>query len=376
MTQVVATRNLFVNTEETLIGDCIDTTINLPQNLFSCNENQLMRITLGSFTMKQNWYNVNEGNNKFYIVAKGVPAGGVTPIISGLCTIEPGNYQSYSDEQYGLIQAVVKAVRTTVEAAPFNVPASTVKSGTYDYATGTLDLYVDFTGSATLTDPILVSFTLPDYSLSYNNLISQIIGSDYSAAFQDNWQIMGGCRHSKNIKSAPPGVTDTGLYEYNQLVPMFTTGPVGVSPGVGFFGKWRASLSSQENIYIRTDLNGTNFQTAGFDANSSLFPYVVGSQILAKIPIPNENTDYVSERDVGGNQQNVLARYLYEKPYKLIQFMDNGENLFSMIIPQKHVSQLRLRLTDAYGRRLPLLASQVECSGSPFTATIRCDVLQ
>ena len=370
MPSVVATRNLFVNTEETLVGDCRDTTINLPQNLFSCNENQVIRLTLGSFSMKQNWYSVNSGNNKFYFVSH----DGASPpaISSALVTIKEGDYQSFSDEDFGLCRAIKNALQEALSQSPYNISSSAAHEVTHDPVTNLITIEIVQTGSdVTISDFKFVSFTLANYTPkpSGTGITYAIIGSNFSSAFQDNWQIMGGCKQDKIIDDSFGGT----LAQFTALTDMYNK-----IAGPKHNGYWRASLATQENLYIRTDLNGTNFQTSGFDANSSLFPYVVSSQILAKIPLSNENTDYVKEYDVpvAPATSAIVGRYVYEKPYKLIEFMDNGENLFSVMLPQKHLSQLRLHLTDAYGRPIPIGAEQLQCSGSPFTATIRCDVME
>ena len=361
--QVVATRNLFVNTEETIVGNCRDTTINLPQNLFSCNENQIMRLTLGSFSMKQNWYSVNENNNKFYFVSH----DGAGTVSSVLVEIPLGDYQSFSDEEFGLCHQISLALNVSLNQAPYLIPTSNTQLVTHNSFTNQITIEIVSSGAApggvTIAAQKIVSFTLPDYSPSWTGIIPGIIGHNFVSAFQDNWQIMGGCKHDKKIDDS----TGTDTQQFDALTSMFG------GTGAVHKGYWRASLATEENLYVRTDLNGSNFQTAGYDANSSLFPYVVGSQILGKIPISNENTDYVFEKDPAGAR---VGRYIYEKPYKLIEFMDNGENLFSIMLPQKHVAQLRIHLTDAYGRPIPIGAEQLKCSGSPFTATIRCDVME
>ena len=102
---IVATRNLFVNTDNTLIGDCRDTTLSLPQGLLQCNEDQSMRLTLNSFAMRQSWYRLNKYNTTFYIVA----TNSNNVVVSGRVKIPEGNYTSF-DGANGLAAALKVAI--------------------------------------------------------------------------------------------------------------------------------------------------------------------------------------------------------------------------------------------------------------------------
>ena len=55
MTQLLDTRNLFISTESVTQGTSLDTTFFLPQGLMSCDESQRMRLSLLSFSMRNNW---------------------------------------------------------------------------------------------------------------------------------------------------------------------------------------------------------------------------------------------------------------------------------------------------------------------------------
>ena len=134
-------------------------------------------------------------------------------------------------------------------------------------------------------------------------------------------------------------------------------------------GYWMASLSTDENIYLRTNLNNTSFQTASFDTGSQKYPEVVSSNILAKIPIGNFPFSY--QKDV------ITPTDGYESQAKsqVIYYTDNGSHIFSMYLQTKQQGSLRLWITDSYGRPLSVASNeQVNCGGMYFTATIRVDV--
>jgi len=69
--EVVLTRDVFINTEASQNnGDLYN--IVMPTNAFSCKNNQKMRLTLTSFEMRKNWYEINNTNNTFFLYVKSV----------------------------------------------------------------------------------------------------------------------------------------------------------------------------------------------------------------------------------------------------------------------------------------------------------------
>lgn len=369
MSQIVSTRNLFVNSEQTVVGNSRDVRINLPQQFASAEEHQTIRLTLQTFSMFRNYYSVNENNNKFYVA--GIQGGA---LISQLIEIPVGNYQSYDNPQYGLCAKILGVLKANLAAAPFSIPAVDIanSTATWDYLTNQIQITLDLSNApgGAITGVKLLTFTLSEYNPStVPNLVSSIIGQNYNSAFQSAWMILGGC----NVDNQGLDVLDNANTDTQNLAAIRGMYGSGGAGGLTFTGYWRAQLTSEDNIYLRTDLNTDAQQTAGFDANSSLFPYVVSSTILAKIPIPDPVADYqVALNAAGAVQEN----YLEQNIAKQIHYVDNGNNMYSCLLTQKHLGQLRLYLTDRYGRPLPIGAEQLDCDASPFTCTVRCDILE
>jgi hypothetical protein len=304
---LIETRNLFVNTEQTLIGECRNVGLNLPQYLLQCAENQRMRLTLNSFSMRKNWYSINKYNNTFFVVFK---SNDVIPILNySKVTIPQGNYQSFTDQTYGLAKAIETALDNVLKTQFLIVTPATAVA--WDYVTNKFTVTFDTTGATS------------GNSTGGNN----------------------------------PSYTMTSFYN--------------------------ASLNSEEAIYLRTDLNSTSFQTSGFDSGSQLFPYIVNSQILAKIPLNNAISVFVQESGSSVTDEGApvtstsTADYRYERPYELIQYTDNGNNIYSIILVSKKVNSMRLFVTDSYGRLLPEISQQqINCDGMNFTASLRVDIFQ
>jgi hypothetical protein len=378
---LIETRNLFVNTEQTLIGECRNVGLNLPQYLLQCAENQRMRLTLNSFSMRKNWYAINKYNNTFFVVFK---SNDLVPIVTySKVTIPQGNYQSFTDQTYGLAKAIEDALDSVLKTQFLITTPNT--SVTWNYVTNKFTISFATTGATAgkLAFCKLVTFTIPDYSQATipSSLIQEIIGSDVIASFQDNFEIMGGCNEERNTLEPLGNARDL---QFDGLVAMFDVASTGGNnPTYTMTSFYNASLNSEEAIYLRTDLNSTSFQTSGFDSGSQLFPYIVNSQILAKIPLNNAISVFVQESGSSVTDEGTpvtstsTADYRYERPYELVQYTDNGNNIYSIILLSKKINSMRLFVTDSYGRLLPEISQQqINCDGMNFTASLRVDVFQ
>ena len=361
--KTVATRNLFVNSESVLIGNSRDVTINLPQNLMKCDEHQTMKISLASFVMRKSFYNINKYNNKFYIVG----TDNANNLTSALVTIQEGNYQSFDDPQYGLTTALLNAVDPVLkDANKFNITTPNT-AVSWNPLTNIITVTFSTTGGTNVASMKFVCFTIKNYTQNAGSIIQTIINDDTLASFQDTFEILGGCDETRNV------LTGTVNEQFNALTSM-----LGVSLNGAAYtltGFYEASLASMEAVYMRSDLNSTSFQTAGFDAGADLYPYVVSSQILAKIPLNNPLTTYVSSKSAK-DPYTEAEDYQYQLGYELIKYLDEND-LFSVIVSNRQINTLRLYLTDSYGRPLPEQSKeQLQCNANYFTATIRVEIME
>ena len=65
--EVIHHKNVFINSETDLDGDGESVHVLFPPDAFSTNDkDEVMRLTLNSFTMRRNFYAINEHNNVFY----------------------------------------------------------------------------------------------------------------------------------------------------------------------------------------------------------------------------------------------------------------------------------------------------------------------
>tara|TARA_R110000764_G_scaffold28636_2_gene67409 strand:+ start:453 stop:1532 length:1080 start_codon:yes stop_codon:yes gene_type:complete len=356
--KLVEERNFFVDTERVIQGNCLDTFISLPQNLIRCQPNQNMRITLGTFSMRRNFYNVNYNNNKLYLVTE---AAGVFDS-SAQIVVEEGDYRNYSDANEGICQAWETAIDTALVS--LGVPAGACNC-VYDRITRKLT--IDFVTTGGAFDNIkLVCFTMPNFRAQAGTMLASIIGNDLEAAFQDSHVLLGGCPHTNERA--------TTYAELVECIPLTRT----AGPPVSYTGTsiYNANLSTEQNIYMRTDLNNTAFQTSSFDV-SSIYPNVITSNILAKIPYVNPYKSEIGEDQSTPPDVANTRVYNSEQDTPVIRYTDNGNDLFSLLLTSKGVASLRLFLTDAYGRRLPeISAEQLKCNGIHFTCSLKVNVYE
>jgi hypothetical protein len=363
--KVIQTKNFFVNSENPPPNsECRDVVISIPQGVISCNQNEHLRVTLGAFSMRQSFYTINKYNNVFYLVVLDKNTDAVSSV---KITIPEGNYQAFDPQLTTILD-----LETVQAFVALGFALTTPPKWNYNILTGKLQLIVTTAGAGagTLADMKLVSFTIKDFTAAGGTLAQTITGNDKLGAFQDSHEILGGCRETRNII---PGATP--LDQFNNLKSLFSVTRTGAAlpanpTSFSNSGYYEASLSTKENIYLRTDLQSNNVQTSGFDTGSSGYPFVVNSQILAKIPFGNQPSVFV--KDTAAPPVN----YYYQSGYNLINYIDNGNDLYSMRLSSKNITSLRLTLTDGLGRLIPeQSAEQISCSALYFTATIRIDVM-
>ena len=229
-TQIVNSRRIFIDTEINTHGNQGKAKIVLPPSPFSVCCNDVMRLTLLSFDMRKNWYNVNPTNNTFYIYTP-------SPSAYQTVTITPGSYTSM----------------TTLETAIQDA----------------LQLVL---GSATCT-----------WSAATRKFTIALVGAD-PAAYIVCFQVKTGTR--------PTGVSDQGFFsdvhEILGAIPSRTATPVSAYGGAGsgaVTAPFPGALNTLEAIYLRTSLMGGNYQTYGLERYLPDQHGLTESQILARIPL-------------------------------------------------------------------------------------------
>ena len=91
---------------------------------------------------------------------------------------------------------------------------------------------------------------------------------------------------------------------------------------------YNAQLSSQQNVYLRTDVNNTNIQTESFAAY---------------------NTDIVGSSQMANS--NVLGRMIVDNTF--VNFTTGTQMEYFVSVMAKQVTHMRLYITDSHNRDIP-----------------------
>jgi len=305
-------RNIFVDSETNRNIDATTCGIFLPSQDFTVASNEEMKFILNTFEMRLNFYYINATNNTFYLYN---PAGPTyTPIV-----IAPGNYSSFTE--------LSTAIQNAIIAAGYGAAV------TYDSKTRFLDLVVtgapansyfcsfQVAPSAGYNTPPLVS------SQGFYNDSSEILGG--TATTQQNW----------NGGSAPVNMFGTQL-----------------ATAAHVYSIYPAQLNSMEAIFIRTNLQSTNYSTFAY-ASESKANAITSSNIFARIPL-------------------VQGYYTDLNPF--LTFEDqNGVGIFALSVGNKQIDQITFWLTDDKGRYIQAVnAGQVTSGNLSWKMTIKWEVFE
>jgi len=338
---VKQTRNIFIDSETNTINDQIQVSVNLVPNDFYCGPDEEMRLTLSSFEMRTNWYNINQYNNVFYVF---------TPTSAGSASgtfyqvqIQAGSYYDFLDTVYNPNVASPTTINGLATAIQNALNAAGIGTGnTCSYSPVSrkfsIGLNVSATGNnGTITaNSYIVCFNIPTGVASY-------LPSGVSAlyTFTDTNEILG----------AIPMRT----YASSSVVPVNAMGSAGtvasgiltlVSPYVG-------QLNSQEALYFRTNLQTLNYSTYGF-AQTIFQNTVTGSQIMARIPLQNQ---------------------LYNVPDPFISYEDKNDT-FQIVVGNKQLDNITIYITDDKNRPIPNVAvGQVTSGIMSFKCSLKWEVV-
>lgn len=337
---VKQTRNIFIDSETNTINDQIQVSVNLIPNDFYCNADEEMRLTLTTFEMRTNWYNINQYNNVFYVF---------TPTSAGSASgtyyqvqIQAGSYYDFLDTVYNpgvtsptTITGLSTAIQTALNAAGIGT------GNTCSYSPisrkFSIGLNISATGNnGTITaNSYIVCFAIP-YGLS--TYLPTGVSPLYT--FMDTNEILG----SDPMRTYPDATT----------VPVNSMGTGVVAAGIiTFQSPYVAQLNSQEALYVRTNLQSLNYSTYGF-AQTIFQNTVTGSQIMARIPVQNQ---------------------LYNLPDPFISYEDKNDT-FQVIIGNKQLDNITMYITDDKNRPIPNVAvGQVINGIMSFKCSIKWEVI-
>ena len=302
-------------------GDSIN--LSLSNTPITCSDNQFIRISLQNFSAYKSFTNINPNNNTFRITHNGSNAQTDKALY-----IPPGNYSSINDlaSKFATILGNQLAADLTLT---YTVPNATLlppQSGTSD---NIISFTLKFNASHNITD--LKIRTLIDDGDTFEVLGTNRISDDDGTPA---WHLLDSC----NVDLSVTDEVTVNCY-YN------------------------AQLSSQQNVYLRSDLNSTSIQTESFIAGNN--DKNVGSKI---------------------SSSNILGRMIIDNDF--VNFNTASSDEYSINVGSKMINHMRLFITDSHGRKIPPnikyqnnvpvypQSDQLRLGNRSFEAVIKVDILQ
>lgn len=304
-------RLIFIDSSVNTHGD--STKVICPTQAFSVASHERMSLTLQSFSMRRNWYNINPTNNTGYLFA-----GDAHYEFS----IAPGVYSTFS--------ALGTALKAAIEATITN------NTGLQAYVTGVTVAYSAVTRKFTLT-----------FAMGQNHSNTQVVVRTY---------------HIKPGGTLPTGVSQRGgfsdLHEILGCTPIraaSTTNSMAVTSASVISSPFVASLNTLDAIYIHlTTLQTGNWMSTGHESHIPESLRLVESSLFARIPFDDST---------------------FTETHEVVQFEDNGGDAFQSMLNRKSLDNLEIRVTDMRGRTLATMnPSQAEAGLMGFRMCLRWDV--
>lgn len=306
-------RNLFIDSASTTQVNH-KAQINLPSSSFNCKENELMRLTLSSFEMRRNFKTINDYNSVFFAVSNS--ALGVS------VKIPNGDYHTF-DQLALAIQSGLRGA-TAFGGTPTCVYDENARQFTFDMST-----------SASNWDSTNGYFTVYQ-DKNFND-------GKASLYFQDTADILGGIPESDATNTTTP----------QNLFPKYT--------GDDHVSEYPPQLDTIGDIFLTTNLQTDNFSTHGWERNSSGTNTMTSTELFARIPV---------HRDLmlsGSNYVPVVS--------DIIRYEDSN-NLYSVYVHNKQLTNIVFNLVDDKGREIPrATAGQFQSGNLKYKLTMKFEIL-
>ena len=210
-----------------------------PKNEIKASDGQFLRVSLQSFNMFKNFYNVNTFNSEFVLGLDG------TLHVLNLSHKDYASQYEIANDMSAQIEAQFNALGKTVASIQPHI--SNVFRG------GTTDKIIDFT----------ITFSSAH---GYSNVLLQTNSTKNDGEYNSSSFLLGGARLTT-------GSTNTSF----TITPSSTT--------LRFTAPFPSQIATEEHIYLRTNLQSTNLESSNYTHSiSNHTNHLLSSNIFAKIP--------------------------------------------------------------------------------------------
>ena len=279
MMELVSSRNLFVDTSDRLdsqTGD--DTTIHLSGNGIRAGDGQLLRLSVMSFTMYRNIYQIGVNNSRVRCEINGDTAAVIDSEIT--------------HQNYLTCGAIAQDFSEQVRLALFDL-VTTSTTGDKPTSCTVNSLLPALDDPITATGGRILSFNLTfDKAHQVNTFKLQCFADE-----GESYAILGGDRLSSG---------STGSSLICTKVDALTLSVQGLYP---------MQRHTQTHVFLRTDLASSNIETASLSGVSGGGSHTVPSNILGFFELDSEYVHFTSRTDTEFSlvvtQRNLSALRLY-----------------------------------------------------------------
>ena len=310
-------RLIFIDSSVNTHGD--RTKVLLPPRSFTASGNEQISLTLQSFSIRRNWYNINPTNNTGYVFTNNAHYE---------FSISPGVYSTFAT----LATAIQTALTACITA---NSSLALIVSGvTCSYSATSRLFTITFTKQSgqNATAVEIRCFAMKDGA-------APPTGVSRNGSFNDLFEILGASpiRKLADASSSLRLVTGTAA-NIEQLV-----------------SRYPASLNTLDAIYLHLPtLETGNYMSTGHESHIADSHSIVESSIFARIPFDDST---------------------FDETHEVIQFEDTGGDAFQSLLTRKSLDNLDIRVTDAKGRSLANIdPTQSDLGLLAYKMAIRFDI--
>lgn len=307
------------------------TKVLLPSRPFAAAGEEKLSLTLMQFSMRRNWYNINETNGIGYVnrIVTDPATGDVTEDRNYRFQIAPSAYTTFAQLEAGLNVAFNSlCAQTPANGGLSGVVTSIV--ATYNALTRKFNFEMTVV-NGNYTDAFEFRLFSVKEGLGPN-------GVEGAGLYNDSHEVLGGIPTRRT----------------NDLQDAFESG--GHQQTRTFTSRYPCSLNTLDALYIRLSALETGcYCSTQFDKNIIDDDRINETDIFARIPFDRSSFDEVHE---------------------VIEYVTDSDQ-FQVFPLRKHINELEIRITDAKGRSLAEAAPYQATNGlMGFQMVLRFDLFK
>ena len=285
----------------------------LPPTPFSAQAGERMALTLVSFSIRRNWYNIHAANNTFYLFVANATYHQVQ--------ITPGVYSTFDALATAINDGLVATIASVAE-----INSSTV---TYNATTRFFTISLTMVGAHSATKVEVRSFHVKSGALP--------AGVSLQGGLSDVHEILGG-RPIRDVNETFDSLNGTLAAGVNTLV-----------------SKYPAALNTLDAIYLHMNTVETgNFMSTGHESHTEDSLRLIESSLFARIKFDDST---------------------FTEVHEVVSYEDSGNDAYQSILTRKSIDTLDVRVTDHAGRSLATLNPQQAADGMlAWRAVFRWDL--